>query len=122
MARLKKLLASPIDFPETRTSTGAAWRALLCHVARTVNADLGGTIELLGGQATLGKRVGSVLDFVPLLHKGLPWRSFEAATKTLELTPEEVSRTLRIAPRTLARRKKARRPLTTDESERLLRL
>lgn len=80
------------------------------------------TFELLGGLRALGTRVGSSLEFVPLLHAGLPWQSFERTTRALELTPDEVSESLQIPKRTLARRKKQAKRLTTGESERLLRL
>ena len=78
------------------------------------------TSDVLGGKKVLGVKVTSQLDFVPLLRAGLPWESFELATRALGLTLEEASASLRLPARTLARRKRGAGRLAPQESERLL--
>jgi putative toxin-antitoxin system antitoxin component (TIGR02293 family) len=55
------------------------------------------------------------------VEEGLSWHALERLRRTLDVPLAELSRVLRIAPRTLARRKREGR-LQPDESDRLLRL
>jgi putative toxin-antitoxin system antitoxin component (TIGR02293 family) len=55
------------------------------------------------------------------MRKGLPYATLEALVRVIEVRSGEVSRLLGVAPRTLARRKVARR-LAPAESDRLYRL
>jgi putative toxin-antitoxin system antitoxin component (TIGR02293 family) len=55
------------------------------------------------------------------LHAGLPATEFEALQRRMDLTAKELTEVTRIAQRTITRRKKEGR-LSTDESERLLRI
>ncbi len=67
-------------------------------------------------------KVSSMLDFVPLIRRGLPTKAVEAVAKILELTPVATVKSLGLAVRTYLRRIEKREPLTLDESERFLRL
>lgn len=79
-------------------------------------------IELLGGKKALGTDVPTTeLDLHPLVVRGLPIRAFDAASRELEVTTEDLDHFLHLKPRTLARRRKEHR-LGTVESERFLRL
>jgi putative toxin-antitoxin system antitoxin component (TIGR02293 family) len=77
--------------------------------------------ELLGGRKVLGRKLGSQLELVPLVRKGLPYGAFESLTEKLALSVEVVSESLHLPRRTLARRKESNR-LDAHESERLVRL
>lgn len=55
------------------------------------------------------------------VRKGLPFSSFEAVSKHLDISPQHITTVLGIPPRTIARRKAARY-LTPQESDRLYRL
>ena len=77
--------------------------------------------ELLGGRKVLGRKVNSQLELIPLLREGLPYEAFEAVTGKLDISIEAASTSLRLARRTLARRKEQKR-LDGQESERIVRL
>ena len=78
-------------------------------------------IELLGGPHVLGKDVRSHLELIPLLRKGLPYRALEVLSCRLGVSVNAAAISLRLARRTLARRKDQNR-LDALESERVLRL
>src|SRR5258708_39067344 len=77
--------------------------------------------ELLGGKKVLGRLPTTDLDFVRMVRSGLRYAAFESATRQLELSFDEASRSLRLPKRTLARRRDAGR-LDPVASERLVRL
>lgn len=55
------------------------------------------------------------------VRQGLPFSAFEAVTKSLKVSPQQITLVLGIPPRTVARRKSAKF-LTPQESDRLYRL
>jgi putative toxin-antitoxin system antitoxin component (TIGR02293 family) len=77
--------------------------------------------ELLGGRKVLGRLPITDLDFVPMVRAGLRYAAFETATRQLDLSFDEATRSLRLPKRTIARRKEAGR-LDPIDSERLVRL
>lgn len=77
-------------------------------------------IEMLGGRKTLGVRPHTETEFIELVRKGVPFRAFQKATSTLQLSLREVEKVLGLSARSLLRRKAGR--LTAIESERVLRL
>ena len=68
------------------------------------------------------KSVNDTLDLMPVIRKGLPSSALKAVSKRLEMTPQATGESLGMAKRTLARRLKERGPLSTEESERVVRL
>jgi putative toxin-antitoxin system antitoxin component (TIGR02293 family) len=68
------------------------------------------------------KSVNNTLDLMPVIRKGLPSSALKAVSKRLEMTPQATGESLGIAKRTLARRLKDREVLSTEESERVVRL
>lgn len=69
----------------------------------------------------LGLRTYEVADLHFRLEEGLSYQSLERLRKVLDVSTARIAELLKIAPRTLARRKEAGR-LQPDESDRLLRL
>lgn len=67
------------------------------------------------------KHVRSPLEFVPLLRKGLRYSALERAGEQVGLSLDEVAAALGLPKRTIARRKIAG-TLSTNESERVMRL
>jgi len=76
-------------------------------------------VETLGGPKIL--RAGSLEDLRNRVLSGLPYRSLEAVTSAYAIDTNELASILNVPPRTLARRKKARR-FTAEESDRLFRV
>jgi putative toxin-antitoxin system antitoxin component (TIGR02293 family) len=83
------------------------------------NHDLD-VVDLLGGRKVLGV-LREPADVQGVIRNGLPFGSLEKLARTLELSGEEVSAVLGMAPRTLARRKRERH-LSPVESDRVYRL
>ena len=79
-----------------------------------------GLFETLGGAAVL-KRVRSTEDIRAIIHKGLPYKSFEVIRHRYHIDLPVLTRILSLTPRTMARRKTERR-LNALESDRLARL
>ena len=77
--------------------------------------------KILGGTKVIGTPK-SELDFVPIIRKGLPNSVFTALRDRTALSEDVLCRSLRIAKRTAARRKKEVARLKPAESELLLRL
>jgi putative toxin-antitoxin system antitoxin component (TIGR02293 family) len=73
------------------------------------------------GPGSLGLKKGKVLSLVKVLQGGLSFATFLRFQRNSGLSPEQITKVLRIPPRTLARRKVSG-ALTTSESERLVRL
>lgn len=89
-------------------------------------ADPASSVEhvtaMLGGRSALGSVPRSEQDFVGILRRGLPVRSFEHTLKRLALSEEDAAGFLGLPKRTLARRKAAKERLKVPESERVFRL
>ncbi len=66
-------------------------------------------------------RATTAVELRSAVRKGLPFSAFEAVSKQLDISPQHITAVLGIPPRTVARRKAARR-LTPQESDRLYRL
>jgi len=78
-------------------------------------------IEALGGREAWSRAVHSPEDLKDWIREGLPFESLERVMERFAITREEISSTLDLPPRTLARRKQEQR-LRRDESDRLFRL
>ena len=76
-------------------------------------------VETLGGPKIL--RAESLEDLRDRVRSGLPYGSLEAVTSAYAIDTTELASILNVPPRTLARRKKARR-FTAEESDRLFRV
>lgn len=79
-------------------------------------------LELLGGKKTLGANPKSERELIPLVRAGIPYAALENASASLEVSLDEIASALGLARRTLSRRKSGKRKLTSEESERVLRL
>jgi putative toxin-antitoxin system antitoxin component (TIGR02293 family) len=77
--------------------------------------------RVLGGERTLGKRVSSQQDLITAVRRGLRTSTIQAVIDELDAPPAEVLPALRIARRTMERRKASGR-LLPQESERVYRL
>jgi len=110
-------------FAVSETPSGSeAWRAVAADLARELHpAAPGAGPGPLQGAAFLGLGVHSLPALIERVEAGLPYGMFEKLAALLGLPAGELARVLRIAPRTLARRKKAG-ALAAEESERVLRL
>jgi len=80
-----------------------------------------GIVDVLGGRETGGRAVRTSEELKAWIREGLPFASLEAVMERFALNRDEVSSTLDLPPRTLARRKQERR-LRPAESDRLFRL
>lgn len=78
-------------------------------------------VEVLGGSKALKERIDSAEALRSRVRQGLPYAALEAVAERLALDRREVSATLDLPERTLARRKHERR-LQPAESDRLVRL
>ncbi|HSQ20483.1 MAG TPA: antitoxin Xre/MbcA/ParS toxin-binding domain-containing protein [Blastocatellia bacterium] len=77
--------------------------------------------KVLGGEKTLGKRVSSQQDLISVVRRGLRTSTVDAVIEELDVPRAEVLPTLRLARRTMERRKATGR-LRPEESERVYRL
>jgi len=77
--------------------------------------------RVLGGERTLGKRISSQQDLISAVQRGLRTTTIDAVVAELDAPPAQVLPTLRIARRTMERRK-AKGRLLPQESERVYRL
>lgn len=71
--------------------------------------------------ASIGIKSQNTTDIIKQIKKGLPVSSFEKLRKNLDLSEKALSVTVRIAKRTLMRRKREGR-FKLDESERVYRI
>jgi putative toxin-antitoxin system antitoxin component (TIGR02293 family) len=78
-------------------------------------------VKALGGPSILKRQVRSISDLDGLVLQGLPFQSLERLMESFHLGRGDIETLLLIPPRTLARRKTARR-MTVGESDRLIRL
>ena len=74
-------------------------------------------VKMLG----LKTEVRSGLEMLPLVRRGLPYKTIENVAREMDLSVDETADNLGLARRTLARRK-ALRTLDPAESERVVRL
>jgi putative toxin-antitoxin system antitoxin component (TIGR02293 family) len=81
-------------------------------------AALRETLAILG----LKKPVRSSLDLMPVIRKGLPAASLEAVSRRMDQSAIATIESLGLAKRTIARRLHDRETLTSEESERVVRL
>ena len=81
----------------------------------------GRLIQALGGKGVFRERQATYGSIIDKARTGLPYAALEAIAARFEIPPETLVRVLHLPPRTLARRKKARR-LSAGESDRFLRL
>ena len=75
-------------------------------------------LALLGGEAVLHAHPRASMDWIPLVRQGLPSASVDAAVRLTQITHAQLAQALAIAPRTLARRKRAG-ALAPEESAKL---
>lgn len=78
-------------------------------------------VKILGGEKTLGTKVKSASDLIPVLRAGLKYQSLEALISRMGVSREMALKVLGLSPRAMARRKGERR-LSATESDRLYRL
>jgi putative toxin-antitoxin system antitoxin component (TIGR02293 family) len=79
-------------------------------------------IEVLGGPTVFkGRTLPTASELRDRIRRGLPFRSLDSVRARLQLTVPEAATVLHMPPRTLARRRLARR-LAADESDRLYRV
>src|SRR5213592_3856652 len=81
----------------------------------------GRLVQALGGKGVFKERQATFEAIIDKARTGFPYATLEALATRFEIPQETLTRVLHLPPRTLARRKKARR-LSTAESDRLLRL
>jgi putative toxin-antitoxin system antitoxin component (TIGR02293 family) len=81
----------------------------------------GRLVQTLGGKGVFREPQATYAAIIDKARTGLPYAAFEAIATRFEIPQETLVRVLHLPPRTLARRKKARR-LSAAESDRLLRL
>lgn len=68
----------------------------------------------------VGINVKNTVDLIERINSGLPYRTFEKLRSEIGLSSKELAKIVRIAPRTLTRRKTAKK-FQPDESDRILR-
>jgi len=79
-------------------------------------------LELLGGEQVLKRQVSGVKDLREVLREGLPFRALESLAKAMEVQTAALSKIIRVAPRTLARRKGSESNFNSIESDRIYRV
>ena len=78
--------------------------------------------DVLGGEAVLGRAVGSSGAMAELVREGLPAEALSWLAKRLDLRQAEISAKIGIPQRTLTRRLQRHARLTAAESDRTVRL
>jgi len=73
------------------------------------------------GSASLGVRADNLNAIISQIKQGLPYSSFEALYKTVDIPQKKLAEAINVTHRTLSRRKKEHK-FQSDESERLLRI
>lgn len=79
-------------------------------------------LELLGGEQVLKRQVSGVKDLREVLREGLPFRALESLAKAMEVQTAALTKIIRVAPRTLARRKGSESNFSSIESDRIYRV
>lgn len=77
-------------------------------------------VNLLGGEAVLQAQPRVVMDWIPLVRRGLPSASVDALVRMTRITRSELAHALAIPERTLARRKREG-VLSPEESAKFVR-
>ncbi|MBV2261953.1 MAG: DUF2384 domain-containing protein [Thauera sp.] len=77
-------------------------------------------LSLLGGENVLHARPRVLMDWIPLLRRGLPAASIDAAIRLTRIAQSDLARALAIPERTLVRRKREG-TLSPEESAKLVR-
>ena len=77
-------------------------------------------VNLLGGEAVLHTRPRVLMDWIPLVRRGLPSASVDAVVRITRITQNELAHALSIPERTLARRKREG-ALSPEESAKFVR-
>jgi len=102
--------------------THARWPCYYCHMAsQTAPATASFRPDPGGPASILRLRATSMAELRDAVRSGLPFSSFVALTKQLEISPQHFAAVFGIPPRTVARRKEARH-LNPQESDRLYRV
>jgi putative toxin-antitoxin system antitoxin component (TIGR02293 family) len=83
--------------------------------------ETGRVVRMLGGEKTLGAKIRSASDLIPVVRQGFDYRALEHAIADIGVSRETVFGALGLPLRTMARRKGESR-LTPAESDRLYRL
>lgn len=78
-------------------------------------------VHLLGGEGVLQAQPRVVMDWIPLVRRGLPSASVDVVIRITRITQSELARALDIPERTLARRKREG-ALSREESAKFVRL
>src|SRR2546427_12649673 len=79
-------------------------------------------VDVLGGASVFkGRTAPTSTELRKRIKRGLPYRSLESVRERLRLSVPEAATVLHMPPRTLARRRQARK-LEPDESDRLYRI
>lgn len=78
-------------------------------------------VTLLGGEGVLHARPRVLMDWIPLVRRGLPSASVDAVVSLTRFTQTELAQALAIPERTLARRKREG-ALSPEESAKFVRL
>lgn len=81
---------------------------------------LNSAVALLGGERVLHAHPRVVMDWIPLVRKGLPAASIDSIVRLTRIAQNELAHALAIPERTLARRKREG-VLSPEESAKLLR-
>lgn len=79
-------------------------------------------LELLGGEKVLKRQVSGIDDLREVLREGLPFRALESLAKAMEVRTAALTKIIRLAPRTLARRKESESNFNSIESDRIYRV
>jgi putative toxin-antitoxin system antitoxin component (TIGR02293 family) len=79
-------------------------------------------LELLGGEQVLKRQVSGAKDLREVLREGLPFRALESLAKAMEVQTAALTKIIRVAPRTLARRKGSESNFNSIESDRIYRV
>lgn len=79
-------------------------------------------VSVLGGQASLGRKVKDKLDMDSLIREGLPYKAGSHVRDLLALPLPLFAGILEVSERTLARVKSSKQRLSTTASDRLFRL
>lgn len=86
----------------------------------SVHSSVASALNLLGGEAVLHARPRVVMDWIPLVRRGLPSASVDALVRLTRITQTELAHALAIPERTLARRKREG-VLSAEESAKFVR-
>lgn len=88
--------------------------------AFSLNSPASSAVTLLGGEIVLHARPRVVMDWIPLVRRGLPSASVDSIVRLTRITQTELAQALAIPERTLARRKREG-ALSAEESAKFVR-